>query len=255
MDGSSSSAGLDAATAEAVATSRVDLAVALRWAARLGLHEGICNHFSLMIPGRDDLFLVNAHGVHWSRITASSLILLDGDGRIVDGEGRVEDTALYIHWRVHRAVPRARCVLHTHMPYATALTSLEDPSIRMVNQNSIRFHDRVAYDDAYNGLALDEAEGDRIADALGPHDVMMMGNHGVLVVGPTLAATWDDLYYLERACENQVLAMSTGRPLREIPTQIVQSTQRRMLSDHVHGERHFAALRDVLDAEQPDYRA
>src|SRR3546814_228939 len=241
--------------AVAVAQARIDLAAALRWAARLGLHEGICNHFSVTIPGLDDLFLVNANGFHWSQVTASSLLLLDSQGAIVEGEGRVEETALYIHWRVHRAVPRARCVLHTHMPYATALTSLEDQTIRMVNQNSIRFHDRVAYDDGYNGLALDAAEGDRIAAALGGRDVMMMGNHGVLAGGPTLAAAWDDLYYLERACENQVLAMGPGRPLREIPTQIVQSTQRRMLEDPAYGEHHLEALKRVLDAEEPAYRS
>src|SRR3546814_3288387 len=126
--------------AVAVAQARIDLAAALRWAARLGLHEGICNHFSVTIPGRDDLFLVNAHGVHWSQVTASSLLLLDSQGAIVEGEGQVEETALYIHWRVHRAVPRARCVLHTHMPYATALTSLEDQTIRMVNQNRSEEH-------------------------------------------------------------------------------------------------------------------
>ncbi|MFB0923333.1 MAG: class II aldolase/adducin family protein, partial [Alphaproteobacteria bacterium] len=142
--------------------ARISLAATFRWAARLGYHEGICNHFSLMVPGRDDLFLINAHGMHWSQITASSLMLLNSEGEIVEGEGRIEDTALYIHWRVHRALPQARCVLHTHMPYATALTSLQDQTLYMSNQNCVRFHDRIVYDDAYNGLALDNDEGDRI---------------------------------------------------------------------------------------------
>ena len=150
-----------------VQSARADLAAVFRWATRLGFHEGICNHFSLMVPGRDDLFLINAHGTHWSQITASSLMLLNSEGDIVEGEGRVEETALYIHWRVHRALPHARCVLHTHMPYATALTSLEDQRLHMINQNCVRFHDRIVYDDAYNGLALDNDEGDRIAAALG----------------------------------------------------------------------------------------
>ncbi|MBO6783502.1 MAG: aldolase [Alphaproteobacteria bacterium] len=234
--------------------ARVALAAAFRWAARLGYHEGICNHFSLMVPGRDDCFLINPHGRHWSQMRASDLVVLDADGAIVEGEGRVEDTALYIHWRVHRALPHARCVLHTHMPYTTALTSLEDPRLRMVNQNGVRFHERVVYDTEYNGLALDNAEGDRIAAALGGRDVMFMGNHGVLVVGRSLANAWDDLYYLERACENQVLAMSTGIPLREIPTQLVTATQRQILEDPGYGERHLSALIDVLDAEEPGFR-
>lgn len=237
-----------------IENARTTLAAAFRWAARLGFHEGICNHFSLMVPGRDDLFLINAHGTHWSQITASSLMLLDSQGEIVEGDGRVEDTALYIHWRVHRALPHARCVLHTHMPYATALSSLEDPRLHMCNQNGVRFHDRIVYDDAYNGLALDNEEGDRIAAALGDRDVMFMGNHGILVVGRSLANAWDDLYYLERACENQVLAMSTGLPLREIPTQLVEATKRQILDDPAYGERHLAAICEVLDREDPGYR-
>lgn len=234
--------------------ARIALAATFRWAARLGFHEGICNHFSLMVPGRDDLFLVNAHGPHWSQITASSLLLLNAEGDIVEGEGRVEDTALYIHWRVHRAVPHARCVLHTHMPYATALTSLEDQRLHMSNQNCVRFHDRIVYDNDYNGLALDNAEGDRIAQALRDKDVMFMGNHGILVVGRSLANAWDDLYYLERACENQVLAMSTGLPLREIPTQLVQATKRQILDDPAYGERHLAAFMQVLETEEPGFQ-
>jgi ribulose-5-phosphate 4-epimerase/fuculose-1-phosphate aldolase len=234
--------------------ARISLAATFRWAARLGYHEGICNHFSLMVPGRDDLFLINAHGMHWSQITASSLMLLNSEGEIVEGEGRIEDTALYIHWRVHRALPQARCVLHTHMPYATALTSLQDQTLHMSNQNCVRFHDRIVYDDAYNGLALDNDEGDRIAAALGSRDVMFMGNHGILVVGQSLANAWDDLYYLERACENQVLALSTGLPLREIPTQLVQAAKNQILDSPAYGERHLEALQAVLEREEPDYR-
>jgi ribulose-5-phosphate 4-epimerase/fuculose-1-phosphate aldolase len=238
-----------------IGSARQALAAAFRWAARLGFHEGVCNHFSLMVPGGDDLFLINAHGRHWSQMTASSLVLMNAEGDIVEGEGPVEDTALYIHWRVHKALPQARCVLHTHMPYATALTSLEDQRLRMVNQNGVRFHDRVVYDTDYNGLALDNAEGDRIAATLGSRDVMLMGNHGVLVVGRSLANAWDDLYYLERACKNQVLAMSTGLPLREIPTKIVQATQRQILGDPAYGSSHLAALMDVLNHEEPGYRS
>ncbi|MDG2268903.1 MAG: aldolase [Alphaproteobacteria bacterium] len=235
--------------------ARVALAATFRWATRLGFHEGICNHFSLMIPGCDDLFLINAHGAHWSQITAGSLMLLDSEGKIVEGEGRVEDTALYIHWRVHGALPHARCVLHTHMPYATALTSLGDQRLHMINQNCVRFHDRIVYDDAYNGLALDNDEGDRIATALGDRGVMFMSNHGILVVGRTLANAWDDLYYLERACKNQVLAMSTGLPLREIPTQLVQAAKNQILGDGAYGESHLSAIQQVLDKEEPDYRS
>ena len=240
---------------DATIEARRDMAAALRWAAKLGLSEGICNHFSLVVPGRDDRFLVNPQGLHWAEMTAGSLLEVDGDGRVVAGEGNVEPTALYIHWRVHVRHPRARCVLHTHMPWTTALTSLADPRLRMVNQNSLRFFGRVACDDAYNGLALDGAEGDRIAAALGDADVMMMGNHGVMVVGPSVALAFDDLYYLERAAQNQVLAMQTGRELAEVPTQMAQATARQMAADPAQAVAHLAALRRLLDREAPEYRA
>src|SRR5688572_13053569 len=146
---------------------RVDLAAAFRLAVRLDLHEGVCNHFSVMLPDhREDgsvetphkaTFLLNGYGLHWSEVTASNLLALDGEGRILAGEGEFEKTAFYIHSRIHLGNPRATCVLHTHMPYATALTLLEGGRLEMVEQNALRFHDDIAYDDVYNGLVVDNA--------------------------------------------------------------------------------------------------
>lgn len=234
--------------------AREDLAAAFRWAARLGLNEGICNHFSAVAPGRDDAFLINAQGLHWSEITARNLVLVDGDGRVTEDGGEVEPTARFIHWRVHKASPRARCVLHTHMPYATALASLERKELRFINQNAVRFYGRVAYDHEYNGIALDEGEGDRIAATLGDKAVLMMGNHGVLVTGATVAAAWSDLYYLERACQTLVLAMGTGQPLDDLPSQILESASRSVGAGPDYAELHFAALKRVLDRDEPDYK-
>ena len=242
------------ASTQSVAEARIDLAAALRWAERLGLSEGICNHFSLMVPGRDDRFLINPQGLQWAEMTASALLLLDADGAVVEGEREPEPTALFIHWRLHAGAPRARCVLHTHMPYATALTAIEGGRLEPVHQSALMFHDRVAYDDAYNGLALDDTEGDRMCAALGNRQVLFLANHGVIVTGDSLAQAFDRLYYLERACTIQVLAMSTGRPLRRIEDEVARTTARQIEADDAQSRVHLTALKRILDREAPEYR-
>ena len=114
----------------ALREARIDLAASLRMAARFGLEEGICNHFSAMVPGRDDLFLVNPYGLMFREVTASSILVCDFEGNVVDGEGQPEATAFFIHARLHKQLPRARAAFHTHMPYSTALSMVEgDPLI------------------------------------------------------------------------------------------------------------------------------
>lgn len=231
---------------------RVDLAAAFRWAVRHGLHEGICNHFSYAVG--EDKFLINRWGMHWSEITASSLMLADYDGHILEGEGTVEPTAFYIHSRVHLACPHAVCALHTHQPYTTALSLLEDGRLEPVEQKAIRFQNLLAYDDEYNGNALDVAEGDRIAATLGNKTGVIMGAHGVMVTGASVAGAYDDLYYLERACEVQVLALSTGKPLRRLPEGVIAHTASQIEGERPGAQDHFAALKRVLDREEPDYK-
>jgi ribulose-5-phosphate 4-epimerase/fuculose-1-phosphate aldolase len=234
--------------------ARVDLAAALRLAVRFGLHEGICNHFSYAVPGRDDRFLLNPHGIHWSQVTASGLQLVDRDGTVLEGDGEAETSAFCIHAPIHLRAPRARAVLHCHMPHATALTSIEDGRLEPVTQNALRFHGDVAYDDDYNGVAENTAEGARMADVLGHNRVLFLANHGVIVVGETMAQAFDDLYYLERACEVQVLAMSTGRPLKRVGDNMAGSVFSRWSgNDGSYAKTHFEALKRVLDAEEPGY--
>lgn len=237
-----------------VAATRRDLAAALRLAARYGLQEGICNHFSIVVPGAEDRFLVNPLGLHWSEIRASDLAVVDRDGRVVEGNYPVEPTAFFIHWRIHRAHRGVACVLHTHMPYATALTLLEDGRLEPVSQTSLKFHNRIAYDDDYSGLALDEAEGDRMAACMGDKPVLFLANHGVIVTGNSIAEAFDDLYYLERAAQAQVLAGSSGRPLRRVRQDIIELTAGQMRREHEQSAAlHFAALKRILDREEPDY--
>jgi len=239
--------------ASAVRLARVDLAAAFRLAVRMDLHEGVCNHFSVMLAdGRK--FLLNRYGLHWSEVTASNLLALDAQGNVLEGEGEFEKTAFYIHSRIHLANPRAACVLHTHMPYATALTLLENGRLEMVEQNALRFHDDIAYDETYNGLVVDNAEGDRLARVLGSRRVMFLANHGVIVVGPSVAEAFDLMYYLERACRLQVLARSTGGKLKPVRSEVVRETYRMILADTPkYAGAHFSALKRLLDREEPDY--
>ena len=233
--------------------ARRDLAAALRWSHRLGLDEGICNHFSFELPGRPGHFLINPQGMHWSEVTAGDLVVVDAAGRKVAGRHRVEPTAFFIHGAMHRSKPSAKCVLHTHMPYATALTVVHDGRLEWASQNSLKFYDRVAYDDQYNGLALDEAEGERMCAMARDADVLFLANHGVIVCGPTVAAAFDDLYYLERACMLQVLAMGTGRPLRVVPERVAMKTGQQMAEDSEQTALHFAAIKRMLDRDEPGW--
>src|SRR5919198_5591529 len=179
---------------------------------------------------------------------------LDAEGRVLGGDGEYEKTAFYIHSRIHLGNPHAACVLHTHMPYATALTLLENGRLEMVEQNALRFHDDIAYDDTYNGLVVDNAEGDRLARVLGNKRVMFLANHGVIVVGPSVAEAFDSLYYLERACRLQVLARSMNGKLRAVRPEVVRETHRLLLADAPkYASAHFNALKRILEREEPDY--
>jgi ribulose-5-phosphate 4-epimerase/fuculose-1-phosphate aldolase len=237
-------------------TSREDLAAALRWAARLQLHEAVANHFSAALPGTRSSFLLNPRGRHFSRVRASELLLLDAElvGH-TDPDPAADPSAWYLHGHLHQRVPRARVVLHTHMRYATALACLAGFELLMLDQNACRFHRRVAYDRHYAGLALDDHEGERVAKLLGDdHDILFLGNHGVIVIGETVAMAFDELYYLERAAELQVLAMSTGRPLDVVDDETAALACRQWRDYPEVADQHFAAIREILDEDCPDYK-
>ncbi len=231
---------------------RRDLAAAFRAAVRFGMHEGVCNHFSLAVDD-NRTFLMNPHGVHFSRLRASNLISVDAEGRSVDAEEK-RHTAFYIHSRIHLANPQARCVLHAHPVYATALAMIEGGRLLPCHQNSLRFFDRCAYYDTFGGLVFDDAEGDRIAAALADKTVLFMKNHGVMVVGASVAEALDDLYYLERAAQAQVVAMSTGQKLALVPDDVAAMCQRQFLPLLAgNARKHFAEIKLLLDADEPDY--
>jgi ribulose-5-phosphate 4-epimerase/fuculose-1-phosphate aldolase len=248
------------APSEAERQARVDLAACYRLAAHFGLNEGIDNHLTLLVPGHADRFLLAPFGLHWSEVRASDFMVVDFAGRIVSGRGPIEDTALFIHLPVHRLAPQARCALHTHMPYATALCMLENPRLDMAGQSALMFYEDISYEAQYNGLAFDHTEGERLARALGTKSVLMMRNHGVLVVGTTIPQAFERLYFLERAAQAQVLALSTGRALRVVPEAVVKATVAQSLSaggstvgGRDRAELHFEALKRLLDRTSPDY--
>lgn len=230
----------------AVRALRTDLALALRAAAHHGLGEGICNHFSVALPDGSDRFLINPRGLHWSEVQADDIVMVDGDGERLAGRHAVEPTAMFIHAAVHRIAGHA-VVLHTHMPYATALTLTADRALDpTLSQGAMRFHGRLAVDAHYNGLALDASEGERIARAMGRADVAFLGNHGVVVCGERLAWAYDDLYYLERACLHQVLAQSTGRPLAPVNEALAAHVAAQIQGERLQSDLFFEALRRLL---------
>lgn len=239
---------------DAVRQARVDLAACFRMAAKLRFHEGVCNHFSLMVPGSTELFLVNPYGVAFEEITASNLLICDFDGNVVGSTGKVESTAFHIHAQLHKLQPRIIAAFHTHMPFATALSMIEGQPLAWAGQTALKFYGRTAVDEDYNGIALNEDEGARIASTIGDADIVFMKNHGVMVVGATVAQAWDDLYYLERAAEQQILAMSTGRPLLPVPHEIAQASYEQLQGGALeYANLHMDAIKRLLAKEQPDF--
>ena len=237
-----------------LAAGREDLAAALRWSARLGLNEGVCNHYSLELA--PDRYLINPQGLHWSEVRPADVLLIDGAGQVLDGPHPLEPTAFFIHSWIHRLNPHAKAVLHTHIPYATALTLVQGGRMEWCNQNALRFFGRVAFDDTYNGLALDDTEGRRIASQLNGHDVMFMASHGVTVVGRSVAWAFDDLYYLERACMHQVLAVQAagGRALRRVPDTLCAATAAQIAGERQQSDLFLASVKRMLDRDEPGWR-
>lgn len=246
------SAGLSPAERRA----RVELAAAYRIAAMEGMDDGVFNHFSLAVPDEEGHFLLKPFGPLFGEATASGLIKIDLDGQIVAGEGVWEPTAFHIHSRIHRAVPRARCVMHTHMPYATALTGLAEMGILPINQSSMRFVRRFATLETYGGLALDAAEGDRIVAAFQEKDVLLMANHGVMVIGEDVPRCLYDLHYVEVAARDQWLAFAANRPLRFISEEVIDVATRQMVDEReMAATVHLVAMMRRLDRENPGYDA
>ena len=230
--------------------ARQDLAAAYRLADYFGFSEGIDNHLSLSLPNEDDKYLLIPYGLHWSEVTASSLLIVNGEGEKISGEGYAEPTAFLIHGAVHRANNKNKCVMHTHMESALAITMLEKGRLLMADQNACRFYNNISYLDEYEGLVLNKHTAKPIGDSMIEADILFLANHGIIVTGNSVYEAWESLYYLEKACRSQILAMSTGKKIKSINGQIAKK-----VADQVKAEacgesansfRHFEALKRLL---------
>jgi ribulose-5-phosphate 4-epimerase/fuculose-1-phosphate aldolase len=235
---------------------RVDLAATFRWFARLGMAESVANHFSVAICADGSRFLVNPCRRHFSQIRASELLLLDAhDPATLQRPDAPDPTAWYLHAGLHSRVAHARCIMHLHSKYATALGCLADSTLYPIDINAARFFGRVAVDTAFSGMALSTEEAARQADLLlDGKSVLLMANHGVLVVGATVAAAFDELYYFERAAEMLLTCYSTGKPLRLIPSAVAELTKRQWLEYSAFPTDHLNAVKRILDRQEPEYR-
>ena len=238
----------------ALRQARVDLAAVHRIANRFGFDDGIWNHFTLVVPGTTDRFLVKAHGLLMNEITASNLIVADSDGNVIEGEGRIERSAFCIHSRIHRDHPRARCILHAHPPYATWLSDVAQGRLEMTNQDNLRFYNRVAYDDDYAGPAFETSEGERMAGAFEGKPVLVSRNHGLTAVADSVAEAFYDMYYFELACKRQYLLVSSGAPPSVVSDNIAANSQAELAIEHVESSLlFFDALKRQLDRDEPEY--
>ena len=231
--------------------ARVELAAAFRMAVMFDFHEGISNHFSMLVPGHDDRFLINPFGLHFSEITASSLAMVGVDGTPISGTA--PPTGIGIHAPIHRLCPQAAVVLHTHQPWTTALAMHDDLHLASISQTSLQFSGRVVYDERYEGLA-DLDEGERLAKVLGEGEVMFLRHHGILVAGRELGVAMDDLYMIEKAAQLQVLATGLGPP-SPIRDETIERTRAQFAEGMIEwGRMHWAAMMRRVERVQPDFR-
>lgn len=233
---------------------RIDLAACFRLAARFDWHEAVANHFSVAVSPDGKKFLVNPRWMHFSRIRACDLILVDADDMsTMDRPDAPDPTAWAIHSALHRRLPHARVALHLHPPYCTAVAGLADPSIPPIDQNTARYYNRMAFDMHYGGIASADEEGERIASTLGNRKTLMMANHGVMTVGATIAEAFEQMYYLERAAKTFVLAASTGRPLNVMRHELAERTAVDWENYGGADIAFFEEMKRILDREEPDY--
>lgn len=236
--------------------ARVDLAACYRLIALWGMDEMIANHVSLRVPGEANHFLINPYGYLYEEITASSLIKIDLDGNVIlkpDFDYGVNRAGFVIHSAIHRARADAHCVIHTHTPAGMAVSAMKC-GLLPLTQTAMRFA-KVAYHD-YEGVAVSLDEQSRIVADLGDADLMVLRNHGLLVVGPTVQQAFSNIYRVELACKAQVMAMQSGAELVLPPKDVIELTnhQYKPTTRRPFGILEWPALMRKLDRIDPTYR-
>ena len=234
---------------------RVDLAAAFRLAAQFGWHESVGNHFSAAVSADGKRFLLNPRWKHFATMRASDLLLLDADcPDVMDRPGAPDPSAWAVHGSLHRASPQARVLLHCHPVHTTALAALRDPMLKPIDNNTARFFGRVAVDTGFGGISDNEAEGTRLAGALGGHKVLMMGNHGVTCAGANVAEAFEDLYFFEKAAQTLLLAYASGQPLAMLSDEVAENTALGWNAYRGMALEHFGYLKANLDRVDPSFR-
>ena len=235
--------------------ARFNIAAAHRLGVKFNINEGFNGgHFTLMAPGYTNRILTIPNGLHWEEVLPEKVILIDLEANTLEGQGQVERSAFNIHSGLHRRRPDLRCFLHSHMPYSTALSMLQDNKLRPHGPQALRFHSKCAYYDHYNALAHEQDEGDRMATALGSGSILFLGQHGVISGGPTVGQAFHDLYYLERACMNQVMSLWTGQELRQVSEEDALKAENQYDGQRNEAELHFPSLKRVLAQELPAFK-
>ena len=232
-----------------------DLAATFRWTARLNMHEGVANHFSACVPGSSD-FYVNKAGIHFSQIKASDLFLVTKENinELRNKPELVDATALNIHSTIHEKVPHARCIFHVHSKYATALSTLKDPTLKPIDQNTMIFYNRVSVFDDFGGLGFEE-ESLKMAKALGNKQHMILANHGVITTGATISDGFNSLYYFEKAAETYLTALSTNKELNIVSHDVAEKTAQETANDPIDSAKLFLnQIKLILDKEEPEYK-
>ena len=233
-----------------------DLTAVFRWIAKLNMHEGIANHLSVCLPQSNENFYVNGSGLHFSTIKASDLVLIEQNNieEIKKNPSLVDPTAINIHGTIHKKVPHARCILHIHSKYATVLSTLKNPTLPPIDQNTMRFYNRVAVYEDFGGLGFEE-ESNKMAACIGNRQLMLLANHGILTTGQTVAQAFDDLYYFEKACETYITALSTHKELRVASSEVAEKTAQDWENYPINSaELHLKAIRSILDKEDSSYK-
>tara|TARA_Y100000591_G_scaffold260993_1_gene233633 strand:+ start:275 stop:1000 length:726 start_codon:yes stop_codon:yes gene_type:complete len=232
-----------------------DLAAVFRWTARLDMHEGIANHFSVCSEDNNGFF-INRSGSHFSKIKASDLIHVNNNNyeQLKDKPEIVDPTAINIHGEIHKKVPHAKCILHAHSKYATVLSTLKNPFLPPIDQNTMRFFNRVAFYNDFGGLGF-ENEAKKMSQSMGNYKIMMLANHGIITSGETVAKAFDDLYYFEKACETYITALSTNKKLNIASDEVAENTAQDWENYPIDmGKQHLDAIRKILDSEDQSYK-
>jgi ribulose-5-phosphate 4-epimerase/fuculose-1-phosphate aldolase len=231
-----------------------DLAAAFRLAVHFGWEEAVGNHFSAACSADGRTFLLNPRWQHFSTIRASDLQTWQcDDSQALESSAPPDPSAWCLHGTLHSKVPEARVLLHVHPPFLTALMALKDPSIKPVDQNTARFFERCVIDHEYGGLADDQQEADRVAALLVKAPIVLMGNHGVMVSGDSVALAFDELYFLERAARTLVYAYQTGQPLKVLSDEVARRTSLGWVHYEGAALAHFEHLKNELRAQDPSF--